>query len=250
MYYYPPIEQPPVSPLQPSGVFIAPGQREWIGGLIYLFLHMFLMGELIHVVFSRLGISLSLITLNLIYMSTGVLFLSLFMWKYLANSLRQFRGFGVKGNLIALGIGYGIRFVASMPLGKLLPVFLPDFGTTPNTEVAMGLVIQHFIPTAILAVILAPIAEELMFRGAIFGSLYKKNRILAYTISTLAFAFLHVQAFLFFNFSPSLFLVMLVYVPAGLALAWAYEKSGSIWTAIVLHGLMNLVAVLLGPLLA
>jgi membrane protease YdiL (CAAX protease family) len=104
-------------------------------------------------------------------------------------------------------------------------------------------------------VVLAPFLEELLFRSALFAPLRKFGRALAYSVSTLLFAFLHiasvVTAVLFFQMPapPNLFLVMLLYIPAGIALCWAYDESGSVWTAIFLHALMNLVAVLLGSVL-
>ena len=74
-----------------------------------------------------------------------------------------------------------------------------------------------------------------------------------YTISGLSFAFLHIVNFLIYDFSPALFVTMLVYIPHSIALCWVYEKSGSIWTPIFLHALNNgiatLLILLLGPLM-
>ena len=49
--------------------------------------------------------------------------------------------------------------------------------------------------------------------------------------------------------SFDLLFIMLIYIPSGLALAWAYERSGNIWTAISLHAVWNFIAVLMGLLL-
>jgi len=206
---------------------------------------MFLLGEVIFFFIRIFDLSPTLIEINLIYMFPGALVLTLTMWRYLAESFDRFRAYGVK-NLAAFGIGYAIRFAGSIPITILIMIFIPDFITTPNSEVVLGMATSDFFLTAFLAIVLAPIVEELLFRAALFGALRKKNRILAYVISTLAFAFLHVLSFLLFSPSPALLLIMLSYFPAGIALAWSYEKSGSIWTAIFLHALMNAVAIGLG----
>ena len=237
--YFPP-------PEPPKDTFIAPRKSEIIIGVIYLVLHMFFLGDIIHFVIRLLGLTPSLIGINLVYMLTGTLVLTLTMRRYLLQSFAGFRTYGMKRNWAVFGIGYAIRLVGSIAIAPLITVLLPDFLQTPNSEVVMGMAANHLFLTAFLAIILAPILEELLFRGAIFGGLRKKNRILAYTVSTLAFAFLHVLGFLLHDPSPTLLFVMLLYIPAGLGLAWSYERSGSIWTAIFLHALMNLIAPGLG----
>ena len=59
-----------------------------------------------------------------------------------------------------------------------------------------------------------------------------------------AFAFAHVFAYLL-DQSPLISLINFVsYLPAGFALAWVYERSESIWASIILHGIINGVALL------
>jgi len=80
-----------------------------------------------------------------------------------------------------------------------------------------------------LAVVLAPIAEELVFRGGIYRFLKSRcPRIAALLISALLFALLHGNLV---SFGPLLFL--------GVALAVAYETTGDIRTPIFLHALFN-----------
>ena len=81
----------------------------------------------------------------------------------------------------------------------------------------------------ILAVILAPLAEELIFRGAIYGFLKRRfSRWLALFLSAFAFALLHANLA---SFLPLLFL--------GIVLALVYEASGNIRVPILLHALFN-----------
>ena len=236
-----------MSPQKRERVFIAPSRRELLCGLIYLPLHMFLVGELIYFVALLAGIDLTLVALNLIYMLVGTLYLMLTMSRYLKASFAPFRAFGAS-HLWLLPAGWGMRLLLGLPIGIVIVALTPEL-VSPNEEIVREILAQSFLPAAFMAIVLAPIVEEILFRALLFASIRKKSRFLAYAVSTILFALLHIVAFLFFAFSPDLFIVMLLYIPAGIALCWAYERSGSIWTPIALHAFMNLVAVLLGPLL-
>jgi membrane protease YdiL (CAAX protease family) len=40
------------------------------------------------------------------------------------------------------------------------------------------------------------------------------------------------------------FLLMVQYLVPGIILAWVYERSGTLWTSIILHAVTNALAVL------
>jgi len=83
------------------------------------------------------------------------------------------------------------------------------------------------------AVLLAPVAEEMFFRGTMFGRFRARGyAVSGAVISALMFAALHGV--------PALLPVPFV---LGLATAWVYHKSGSLWPAMALHILNNGVAV-------
>lgn len=82
---------------------------------------------------------------------------------------------------------------------------------------------------AILTVIVAPICEEIVFRGYIYGTLKRFScRFFAATVSALFFAVVHTSLW---SLVP-LFIV-------GFCLAIIYEKSGSLWAAILTHAMFN-----------
>ena len=101
-----------------------------------------------------------------------------------------------------------------------------------------------FALMCLFTVLFAPLAEELMFRGLIFGSLRPRSRFLAYAVSMLAFALLHVLGYIGSYPVSTLALCLVQYLPAGFALAWALEFSGSIWASIGVHMLANAFAML------
>lgn len=91
-------------------------------------------------------------------------------------------------------------------------------------------------------VILPPIAEEMIFRGFLFGSLRGKLRFLwSALLTSIFFGGLHLmtaEAGLLWIGAIDTFLLSLV-------LCYAREETGNIWTSIFVHGLKNGTAFLL-----
>ena len=94
------------------------------------------------------------------------------------------------------------------------------------------------------AVLLAPAAEELLYRGLVFGSLKSKSLWAAYLVSTILFAVIHVMGYIDTYTLPHLLLAFVQYLPAGLVLAWTYHKSGNILSPILIHIAVNTLAIL------
>ena len=230
---------------EPQDILLAPGKREFWLGLIYIPLHLFLIGSIAYLILQALGRTVSMIELNLIALLIGTVYLMLIMRRFLQASFTRFLAFGTR-NFRVFTIGYGLRIALGIPITIAIMSLAPAGSPNPNQEAVSGMMDTYFLPSLFLVVVLAPIVEEILFRGVIFGPLHRRNRVLAYTVSTLVFAFIHVAAFLLLEFHSHLFLTMLLYIPMGISLCWAYEKSGNIWTPILLHGVMNLIAVLLG----
>jgi membrane protease YdiL (CAAX protease family) len=101
-----------------------------------------------------------------------------------------------------------------------------DLGTRDS---AFGLVAAGF-----LVCVVAPLAEEMFFRGFLFGALRKRGLILALLVSGTAFGLAHVAS------SPIGFIVPLAAL--GVILALLYERTGSLWPSIALHALNNSIA--------
>lgn len=94
--------------------------------------------------------------------------------------------------------------------------------------------------TVLLVLVLMPFIEEIFFRGLVFGSFRGKSRLLAYVLSVAVFALGSVWRYAVDLGDWRYLLTALYDLPAALALGWSYEKSGSVWTAvllrIVIHG--------------
>ena len=110
----------------------------------------------------------------------------------------------------------------------------------PNNNAVIDMTTQGFGMVEAMAVFLAPIVEELMFRAGLFGLLRRYNRTWAYIISILAFAFYHVWGYALND--PISWLYLLQYIPVTYLLCRCYERSNSIWGSIMLHMLINFIS--------
>jgi membrane protease YdiL (CAAX protease family) len=98
----------------------------------------------------------------------------------------------------------------------------------------------RFFVTLLGAGLLAPVAEELFFRGFLYAALRQRLGIAAaVTISSLVFAVGHIDA---------LGVVAASFV-IGIALALVYEYTRSLWVAIAIHAFNNSLATVLVYLL-
>ncbi|MCL2827690.1 MAG: CPBP family intramembrane metalloprotease [Oscillospiraceae bacterium] len=224
-------------------VFIGPSRREWIFGLAYLFAHVFFLQsmilEILFLLISAFDIVVTDVLFNIIWFAIAFVVLVIFLWSYLRAGFARFLEYGLS-NLTTLLAGYGIYLALAFLLNRILFSILPEL-PSPNNDVVMEMAVLEFWPMFAVAVLLAPVVEEIFFRGVMFAPLRNVSRLLAYAVSSLAFGLWHVIQFLIFDFSPLLFVTALIYVPAGIALAWVYERSGSIWTPIALHAFINAV---------
>ncbi len=133
----------------------------------------------------------------------------------------------------------GIESLNNILLALLYP-FLQEDPTNMNQEI-VNTFLNNYTGYMILDVVLfAPIVEELLFRGTIFGPLCKRSPLWAYIVSVAAFGAMHVISFIGMQHWTVILFSFLQYLPAGFVLCWSYQRSQSIWTPIALHGIMNL----------
>jgi membrane protease YdiL (CAAX protease family) len=89
--------------------------------------------------------------------------------------------------------------------------------------------------TIVALVVLAPLGEELLFRGLLLRALVRRLRFWpAAAISSLVFAAAHADAYLIWPRAIAL-------VGTGLALAWLYRWRGY-WASVIAHATVNAVA--------
>lgn len=94
---------------------------------------------------------------------------------------------------------------------------------------------EHIVELALVflsLVVLPPLVEEAVFRGFVFSGLRTK-------LPFFAAAFLSAALFGLAHFQLN---VAIDTAALGLVLAWLYERTGSLWPAIILHAIKNLTA--------
>lgn len=110
--------------------------------------------------------------------------------------------------------------IAGHPVTPPQQEVLPDAPTT-----------LHLAITGVAVVVAAPVGEELLFRGFLFGSLRRRMGFWpSALVSGAVFAAVHIIPLLM----PLLFVV-------GLGLAYVYERRRSLWASMGAHAAFNLV---------
>ncbi len=212
---------------------------EIIGGWIFLPFQVALTALLIQTAFAALGADLNNYQLNVIVFVVNFVAAAAIFHRFLFRSLQYIgQHFWLFVQTVILAVVF--YFAMNYALSWLFALLRVE-SYNGNNEVVMGMVRAHFIPMLLCTCLLAPLVEECLCRGLLFTLVREKSRVWAYVVSMLAFALLHVwQFFGQYSFANTL-MVIVSYLPAGLALGWAYEKSGTIWCAIFVHGIVNLV---------
>ena len=138
-------------------------------------------------------------------------------------------------------LGYVLLMAADFLVALLVYAVAPQ--ENPNNEAILNLVKADRGRILAITIVLAPLLEELMFRGGLFGLLRRWNRVLAYAVCMLVFGLYHTWQYALSD--PIFWIYLLQYLPAGYILCRSYEKTECIWTPILLHMLNNGLSLLL-----
>ena len=164
---------------------------------------------------------------------------------FLIDNIKRFKEHFTDNFVYSITIGivmiYGISIVANMIINFVL-------GGGSNDS-ANQLLFEDYLNNGALlmafqSVILAPILEELLFRGLVFRSLRDKSKWLAIFASSFLFGFLHIYSALFAG-DLSQLIYLFSYGGMGFVFSYAYEKRKTICVPILMHMINNLVAIIL-----
>jgi membrane protease YdiL (CAAX protease family) len=131
-----------------------------------------------------------------------------------------------------------LYYVATYLIGLFIQAVYPDFSNVNDSSI-QSMAAENYAIMLIGTVLLVPLTEETLFRGLIFRKLHQKSRAVAYILSTLFFGLIHITGYIGATPLPVLLLCLIQYIPAGVFLAWAYEKADSIWAPILMHMAVN-----------
>ncbi|MDR0905327.1 MAG: CPBP family intramembrane metalloprotease [Oscillospiraceae bacterium] len=213
---------------------------ESVIGIIYIPFHAYFLPMLLYFILDAVGLRLAEPRMDLIYYGISALFLLCAMSSYWKATIRDLKK-TVFRTIQAVFLGYACYFLANFIVDIVMSFFMDNL-TNPNSAAVIDSVELNPNMMLVVTVLLAPIAEETMFRGALFGTLRKKSRFAAYAVSALLFAVYHLWGYLVGGWGADILVYALQYIPAGIALAWCYEYSGTLVAPVVLHALINLIA--------
>ena len=214
--------------------------RGWIFFALYILVLPLLVGLVRYVMESVWAFSLSDVSANFIYNVALTAAICILFSSYLSNAWNILRDF-LPENLIALGIG----FFAFLLLRLLVGLFpLPLVDTMPMAYAQEYLRAPRL--TMLLFVFLMPVAEELLFRGLLFGSIKQYSRPIAYGVTILIFCLYSVWPLAVTAGDVRYIWNGLEYFPMALVLCWCYDKGGSIFSPIVLHWMIHAIMLLQG----
>ncbi len=135
--------------------------------------------------------------------------------------------------LLMLCFNMGVNLI----LGALSGAGLEAALDNPNNQAVFALADENFGKISAMTIFLAPIVEELMFRGGVFGVLRRYNRRAAYIASMLLFSVYHVWSYAIHE--PAAWIYVIQYLPISWLLCRCYERCNTIWASIFLHMLIN-----------
>lgn len=220
--------------------FIKPNRRETIWGYVYLALYLSVLSRLIPLAAYYLAPQLNSAQVNFLYFTINFLATVLIFRKYLKKSLQSVLSSPLASLAYAL-LGYLVSRILGGYLSMLILRLEPAFANV-NDAAIRTMVSSNFALMAIGAVILAPVTEELLFRGLIFRGLYDRSPVLAHLASICLFSLIHVTNYIGVYDWKLLGLCFLQYLVPACCLNFAYRCSGNILTPIFMHGLTNLIA--------
>ena len=216
-------------------------RSEKIWGFLYMAFSLIALPSLMQIFNSKLAAPMDPITLNFTFYCVNFLAVCIIFRKFLRDSLvsmwRDLWNF-----LQAVVLGYVAYWAAKRAVDFLMDYFLPNFQNLNDASITAMAQANRTLMT-IAVVILVPLTEEVLYRGLIFRNLYRQSQVAAYLVSMAAFAAIHVLTFIGSESVTTLVISFLQYLPAGLCLAWTYTKADNLFAPVIVHALVNAIAI-------
>lgn len=213
----------------------------WIFFAVYLLVMPLLLGRLTHIVGVLLDVSVSSATADRIYYYVVAAVTAALFHRFLGNDVSRFFG-SLNRCLSTAGMALVLFYGANELFYRLCNRFLMPVGNLNDGVIAAAA--GESVPklTALIVIALAPFVEEVLFRGLAFGWLAEKSVPVAYAASALLFAFGYFWRVAVGGVTTASLVTLAQYLIPGLVFAWAYGRSGSVLTAVLVHGTVNALA--------
>ncbi len=173
-------------------------RAEAIAGWCYLPFYLVLLSAGIQYLAALLHVSLTALTINIVYFSINLLFVLLVFRNFL---LQRFFGSGFWNFVQALILGFVLYYAGTWAIQALEQLLAGQF-TIYNNETVNDLIFENRYVMLAVSVIFAPVIEETLVRGVVFGTIRPASRVLGLHRLGAAF-YAHAQLAVFW--APSVF---------------------------------------------
>ena len=195
-------------------------------------------GPLAAVLGLSIQVAVYVLLIRLLVVDTGAL-----SWQQMG--IRQARELALPEFVVGAAFALPVVFIT----GLLAAVLVSLFNATPESPLPPASDSAGIVLNLIAGAILAPIGEELFFRGFLTTAwVLRFGRARAVIYGGLVFAFVHIlsiQATTFEQGVPLALIGFLSRVPIGIALGWLFVRRGNIWVSIGLHSAFNAILLLI-----
>jgi uncharacterized protein len=181
------------------------------------------------------GVGLALVTAVVTFATAG---LALAV-RVRSLALLRLRAVGARWLWTGLAIGVVLRLLAFAIVALWIAVTGDAWNPQQDLADAAALGGWSLVAMVALGGLVIPFAEELLFRGVLYGALRRYGPVLAGLVSAAIFGIAHV-------WPPLVLFAFLV----GVVHAWLRERSGSIWPAVVSHAVVNTLSLVVIALIA
>lgn len=216
-------------------------EGETVGGWIYFAAELLVIPTVLQLLWTFLFPEATAACFNFLYYSMNFAAIITIFHGFLKKSAAILKSHPFRTLLFVL-LGLLLERLCGILSGELLRRLEPAYFNINDSSIAQ-ISRGGFALMASGMILLVPTAEECLFRGLLFRGLYDRSRLAAYLVSALCFCAIHVMGYWKEYEVRILFMSFLQYLPSGLCLAWAYEKSDTIITPILIHTLVNAIGV-------
>lgn len=218
-----------------------------IGCLFILPLYFYIFPRLLAYILAAVGIRASmpddnsyLVLINLLHDLFFFIVLIFLFRKLLATYAKDLKKRPLRYFFADVGIGYAFFFCCNL-LFSLPIAQLTGNEMSINQDIMIELTGFSPLPIFLMATFLAPVLEELIFRGIIFHTVRPLGAIPAILVSAAAFGFVHVMETVMAGDFHEL-IMAIPYMGMGIALGTIYERRRNILVNMLVHVLQNLFA--------
>ena len=212
-------------------------RREVKNSAVYLLFSLFLLPYLLSAVNGALLIPWSNVALNFLFFLVNFLAVTGILRKFLVHSGTDAlkRPIGILTAAFWCLLGY---LAAKFLVSRFILWVYPDF-SNQNDESILQLIDQNRFLMILGTVFFVPLTEECLYRGFLFGVLRCHSRTIAYLVSVPVFCLIHMFGLIGSAPFAVTLLSFLQYIPAGIFLAYAYERADNIYAPILIHTAVN-----------